>query len=376
MEFTISGRLRQRGAWMLRAAAAGFTGLIVWLAVRGVPSSPAGPLTVAALSALCGLRGAAELRRARRPFRLRADSFGLTLHDAELSWEQIDAVALEYRKSDEDSAPMRPKLVLWTVPGVSLPRKADNAYMPRIVEALGLTLDGRSRYTLLDTDDLDQPLSALGAALAEHGGARFETAPRSVRTPTPVPVSGPELRVPHLPEQVFTAPGKAGPWALLFLVLAPACTEPLVGSFFGQRHPVPLVFLGPLSAVAALSWWAALFLYARWRRPRRLAVGPSGIAARRAPGAEEVFLGWPQIAALTVGPHPSRSGAWLIAWPVPGTTLPPDTPVHLASGHQSCLLTPLDRLPGGPSAILPTLAPFAGERLSPPGASPTPNPSP
>lgn len=374
MEFTISGRLRRRGTRFLLAAGIGCAGLIGYLVALGMPSSPAGPLTALGLAALCAIRGAADLRRSRRPFRLRIDGFGMTLHDAELSWEQIDAVALRYRESSEDSAPRTPQLVLWTVPGVKLPRRSDPTHVAWFADALGDVLgdayrprrDERARYMLLDTDDLDQGVAALGAALAEHGGDRFETAPRSVRTPTPVTVTGPEHRVPGLPEQVFTAHGQAGPWALLCLVVALACSEPLAAAVAGQRGPVPVSLFGPVFAVAAFTWWATVHLYGRWRRPRRLAAGPHGLSGRPSPGAPEVRFGWDQVAALTAGPHPATSDAhtWLTVWPLPGTGLPPAAAVHLVDGHQSCPLAPLDRLPGGPAVILAAIHPFAGERLS------------
>lgn len=368
MEFTIRGRLRRRAAGLLCTAGAGIAGLAGWLAVRGTPSGLAGPLCVLGVAALCAVRGAAELRRSRRPFRLRVDGFGLTLHDAELSWEQVDAVALEYRRSGEDSGPAEPKLVLWTAPGVTLPRAAGRRHDAWFAAALGVLREERVRYTLLDTADLDQPLSALGAALAEHGGARFETAPRSVRTPTPVTVAGPERRVPGHPGQVFTAPGRPLPW-LFCLVAALACTEPLAGLLAGQPWPVPIALLGPDFAVSAAAWGAVARLYGRWRRPRRLSVGPEGLAARPSPGGPEVRFGWPQVAALTVGPHPAAPDAhtWLTVWPLPGTYLPPEASRHLVDGHQACPLVPLDRLPGGPAALVPAVRTFAGERLSAPG---------
>jgi hypothetical protein len=362
VEFTISGRLRRRGAGMLCASGAIVAGLVAWLAVRGMPGSPAGPLAAAGFALLAALRGTADLRRARKPFRLRIDAFGLTLHDAEVSWEQVDAVALEYRDTGEDSQPSKPRLVLWTAAGVRLPRPADRRYDAWFAEALGVLADQRVRYTLLDTGDLDQPLGALSAALAEYGGAHFETAPRSLREPVPVTVSGPEGG--QRPGQVFTVPGRALPWVLC-LVLALACTEPVAGAFLGQRAPVPIGLLGPDFAVAAGAWFFTVRLYARWRRPRRLAVGPEGLSARARPGGPEVHFGWPQVAALTVGPHPAAPDAhtWLTVWPLPGTDLPPTTPRHLVAGHLACPLTPLTPFP---PTLIPALHPFAGERLAPP----------
>lgn len=351
MEFTISRRVRRRGIGLLWAAGIGVAAVAGWLALRGT-RGVTGPLFVMGVAALCAARGGWELRRAGKPFRLRVDDFGLTLHDAELGWEQIDAVALRYREGGEDSTPQKPQLAVWTAPGVKLPRRADRTY------------DGRARYTLLDTEDLDQGLGDLTAALAAHGGARFETAPRSVRTPTPVTVSGPENRVPG-GEHVFQVRGHAGRWALLCAAAAVACTEPLAGLILGQRGPVPLEFLGPLFLPAFAAWWGTVRFLGRWRRPRQLTVGPGGIAAREAGGAE-VHFGWGQIAAITVGSRADHVDArpWLIVWPLPGVELP-SVQLQLVEGHRAHALIRLDRVPGGPAAVTPSLHAFAGERFGP-----------
>ncbi|WP_405771846.1 hypothetical protein OG539_42790 [Actinacidiphila glaucinigra] len=82
-------------------------------AVRPVPVHRFGP---------SALRGWYDLRKAKRPFRLRIDRFGITLHDAELAWEQIDAVSLWHVSNtgeniDEYIAPPKSRLTLWTAPG-------------------------------------------------------------------------------------------------------------------------------------------------------------------------------------------------------------------------------------------------------------------
>ncbi|MGW5354029.1 hypothetical protein ACWERV_26350 [Streptomyces sp. NPDC004031] len=351
MEFTIARRVRRRGIGMLCAAAAITAGLAAWL-ISSKGHSTAGPLVAAGAAALCAGRGLWELRRARRPFRLRVDAFGITLHDAELSWEQIDAVALRYTSAgDSESAPPKPHLTVWLAPGTKLPREPDRTY------------DGRVRYTLLDTDDLDQGLGQLTAALAEHGRARFETAPRTLRPPTPVTVAGPEHRVPG-GDRVFRAPGPPAALLLACLVLALGATAPLAAAATGRPHLVPLALLGPLVPVAALGWAGTFSCLSRRRRPRRFTVGPGGIAFRDY-GKAEIHFSWSEVAAVTVGPRAGSTDTrpWLIVWPLPGATLPTQT-LHLADGHLACPLTPLRTLPDAPAA-LPALHTFAGERFTP-----------
>ncbi|WP_031525745.1 hypothetical protein [Streptomyces sp. NRRL F-5123] len=353
MEFTISRRVRRRGAGMLCAAAVITAGLVAWL-ISGKGHGVGGPLVAAGAAALCAGRGLWELRRARQPFRLRVDAFGLTLHDAELSWEQIESVALRYTSAgDSESAPPRPHLTVWPAPGTKLPREPDR------------TWDGRVCHTLLDTDDLDQPLGQLAAALAEHGGARFETAPRAVRLPTPVTVAGPEHRVPG-GDHVFRTPGPPTALLLVCLVLALAGTTPFAAAATGRTDLVPLVLLGPLVPVAAVGWVGTFYWLSRRRRPPRLTVGPGGIAFRDY-GKAEVHFSWPEVAAITVGPRGGSTDTrpWLIVWPLPGASLPSHLTPHLADGHLACHLAPLHTLPGGPAA-LPAVHAFAGERFSGP----------
>ncbi|MFI0944290.1 hypothetical protein [Streptomyces sp. NPDC021020] len=353
MEFTIARRVRRRGAGMLCAAAVIAAGTAAWL-ISGKGHSAAGPLVAAGAAALCAGRGLWEVRRARRPFRLCVDAFGLTLHDAELSWEQIESVALRYTSAgDSESAPPKPHLTVWLAPGAKLPREPDR------------TWDGRVRHTLLDTDDLDQSLGQLTAALAEHGGARFETAPRAVRLPTPVTVAGPEHRVPG-GDHVFRTPGPPLALLLTSLVLALGATAPYAAAAAGHTDVVPLVLLGPLVPVAALGWVGTFHCLSRRRRPPRLTVGPGGIAFRDY-GKAEVHFSWPEVAALTIGPRAGSTDPrpWLIVWPLPGAALPAQT-LHLTDGHLACPLAPLPTLPGGPAA-LPTIRTFAGERFTPAG---------
>lgn len=438
MEFTISGRVRRRGLGYLAVALAGCVALGVWLALSDGDST-AGPAVAAAAIALCAWRGARELRRARQPFRLRVDEFGLTLHDAELSWEQIDAVALRYTSAGGDeSAPPKPRLTVWTAPGVSLPRRKPDrtpdllgvlgrlaaaraegsgprrlgegrpealgaAYGPRDAgggpqdagprtysaddsRPPGVTggaygtgdgsagprdpgpyrsAEGRRRYTLLDTDDLDQGLGELTAALAAYGGARFETAPRSVRTPTPVTVAGPERRVPG-GERVFRESGR------FYRLMAVFCGLVLLGALIpmafaaaGRVTGTGLVLLGPDVLLAGLAGCACAGSHRRSRRPRELRVGPEGISARER-GDQPVRFAWAEVAALTVGPRPGSSDGrpWLLVWPLPGTTLPARPTPQLSDGHLTVPLIALAAIPGGAEAALPQVIGFAGERFS------------
>lgn len=136
MEFTIHRRVRKNGLGLLWAGIAGTAGTVAWLIARGTGSGVVGPLLALGLSALALWDGRRELARLRDPFRLHIDAFGLTLHDAELSWAQVDAVALHYRQVASSDPPPRPALVLWPAAGVTLPRKPDRTH------------DGRVRYTM------------------------------------------------------------------------------------------------------------------------------------------------------------------------------------------------------------------------------------
>lgn len=208
MEFTVERTLRRRGRRWLTGGLVVIGAAVVWLVAS---RSATGPLTVGFLAGLAAWSGAKDLRRARRPFRLRVDAFGITLQDAELAWEQIDAVSLWHvpntGEDSETTTPPKPRLTLWTAPGVAFPRKPDRAR------------GDRPRYTLVDCEDLDQSVSELTAVLAEHGGAAFETAPRGVRPPIPVTVSGPELRVPG-GERQFVDGRRAGTWTLVWAALS------------------------------------------------------------------------------------------------------------------------------------------------------------
>ncbi|MFE0629257.1 hypothetical protein ACFW3D_20145 [Streptomyces sp. NPDC058864] len=359
MEFTVERTLGRRGrrwtAWGLVA----LTGAVVWL-LGSRSGELAGPGCVGGLAVVAVGRGVRDLRRVRRPFRLRIDGFGITLHDAELSWEQIDAAALWHESAaDSDTAPPEPRLMLWTAPGVTLPRRQDR------------TWDGRNRYTLVNCADLDQSVPQLTAALAEHGGARFETAPRAVRPPIPVTVEGPELGVPG-GERIFTADEGAGRRTAAWTVSALACTAVFASLTLylflrpeqidyeaGTGIPVTVTMLAAL-----VCWIQVHSSYVRWRKPLRLRIGATGIGMREVAGEERYFR-WSQIATVSVGgqSHGLDPRPCLTVWPLPGTHTH-DHPSHLSDGHRAYVLDRLDRLPGGAAAVVPVLRAYAGERYA------------
>ncbi|MFJ4851423.1 MULTISPECIES: hypothetical protein [unclassified Streptomyces] len=330
-------------------------GALVWLVVAvGGAGSVQVPLILMFLSLVATYRGWQDLRKADRPFRLRIDGFGITLHDAEVAWEQIDAVSLWHLPStgedSENLTPPKPRLTLWTVSGVTLPRRADR------------TWDGRSRYTLLDCEDLDQSVAEMSNALAANAGDRFETAPRAVRPPIPVSVSGPELSVPG-GERVFVDAQRSGIWALIWAAAAVICAysfwQLINGDFMG---PEAFGAFGPLGAMGCS--YLTFRSYRRWRKPLRLRIGPNGISMREVTEDEQHFP-WPEIAAVTVGKSEATSDKrpWLVVWPLPGTT-PGANPTYLVDGHQAFALVRLDRLPGGAEAVVPVLRAYAGERYA------------
>ncbi|MFF3563689.1 hypothetical protein ACFYXS_26935 [Streptomyces sp. NPDC002574] len=369
MEFTVERTLGRRG-WRSFIAGTIVTAVALGWLVAGTMrgrTTATGDLNsdlamlslVLFLSVVAALRGLYDLRKRRRPFRLRIDAFGITLHDAELAWEQIEAVSLWHRaNSGEDGTPHQPRLTLWTAADVKLARRTDH------------TFDGRTRYTLVDCKDLDQSVTELTSALAEHAGDRFETAPRAMRPPIPVTVSGPERNVPG-GEQVFVDRRQAGTWTLVWATAAVILSY----SFWELVHshaagPVSLTVTCLVGAVVC--WPLAGRSLVRWRTPLRLRIGPSGIGMREV-SEEERYFTWAQIAAVTVGrrfPHVEEPQPWLVVWPLPGTnpSVPGVEPVlpgpYHVDGHKAYALVRLDRLPGGPEAIVPVIRAYAGERYA------------
>lgn len=349
VEFTVERTLRRRGRRWVAGGVVAVVGALVWLALS---RQAGGPAVVGLLALAVVYAGAKDLGKARLPFRLRVDGFGITLHDAELAWEQIDAVSLWHLpntgENSDTTTPPKPRLTLWPAAGVTLPRKPDR------------TLESRLRYTIVDCEDLDQSVSALTTVLAEHGGAAFETAPRAVRPPIPVTVSG--LRVPG-GEREFVDRRRAGTWALMWgaltVVLGYTFWELVHGRAVG---PEPFTALGPLGAIGCA--YLAARSYRRWRKPLRLRVGPAGVGMRDVT-REESFFPWQDIAAITVGRPPTSTDPrpWLVVWPLPGTR-PHDNPTYLADGHKAFALVRLDRLPGGADAVVPVVRAFAGERYA------------
>ncbi|MFD3454763.1 hypothetical protein ACFWVC_21620 [Streptomyces sp. NPDC058691] len=358
MEFTVERSLRRRGTWWMGWGLVALTGALVWL-IGSLGGDVSGPAGVAAVSAWAVWHGWRELHKARRPFRLRIDRYGITLHDAALSWEQIDAVALWHAAVDSDTTPPAPRLVLWTAPGVMLPRKQERTY------------DGRNRYTLVDCADLDQGVPQLTAALADHAGARFETAPRAVRLPIPVTVAGPESSFPG-GERTFTADEGAGRRMAVWTMLALLCSAVFTSLYvYLLSHPekadyeagtgIPLTVL---VLAAVVFWIQARSSYVRWRKPLRLRIGAAGIGMREVAGEERYFQ-WAHIADVTVRRQPLSPGLQprLTVWPLPGTHAG-DHPSHLSDGHRAYVLDRLDRLPGGMEAVVPVLRAYAGERYA------------
>lgn len=368
VEFTVGRRLVRRARTTLAVAGAGVLVGLAWL-VAGRGGGLGGPLFAVGLSLLGLWGGWRELARSREPFRLRVDDFGITLHDAELSWEQIDAVALHYPPRSDDESQPPPLLVLWPASGVALPRRPDRGQGALSAMITGGPAQVRHRYTLVRTHDLDQSVTDLAGALARHGGARFETAPRAVRTPTPLSVAGPERRTVK-PEVVVTPapPGPArtarGVAAVGLLVLGVVLLLPVADLVTSSELPFSPALFGPWFAVTAATWWLGVYTFRRWRRPLRLRVGPDGLGVREV-ASQEFWVPWDAVAAVTVGPAPGTTDArlWLIVWPVPGAALARDGS-HVVDGHVAHVLVRLDRLPGGAQDIGPLVQSFAGERFS------------
>ncbi|MEW2521374.1 hypothetical protein [Actinacidiphila alni] len=369
MEFSRSGRLRGSGRRWVAGGTLTAAGAVVWAVLtRGESRQTAFIcLGMAALAVLAGFR---SLRKARLPFRLRIDEYGVTLHDTRLDWGQIEGVGLRYGPADADSAPPAPELVVYPAAGVVL------TGTPRRYVA------GRTAYLLIDGAEVDQGLGALIDALKRYAGPRFEGAPRQYR-----PAAAPGAPGPLVPGfgPVSDAAGPFGPVdagpAVAGRTFAPRRTAggPLLAALAGCALGAfatyrmisggPLsgaqqaLVLGPLFAVGGL--YGSFWLFRRWLRPLRLRIGPDGIAMRDFAATELVF-GWNRIAAVTVGPRPSGTGGrpWLLVWPVPGESFPlPRTDV--VDGHETYALVELRRL-RDPADVEPVTRHFAGRRYAEP----------
>nr|WTB28918.1 hypothetical protein OG781_04720 [Streptomyces sp. NBC_00830] len=354
MEFTVSRRIRRRGRRFLGAGIAGAAAYAAWFTVNGAPDHPTDPLLGLFATALCLLLGVWEFTRLRKPFRLVIDAFGVTTHDATLSWAQIDAVALHYPEavSGEDGTYYpAPLLMLRPAAGVTLPRKPERTH------------DGRVIYTLVDTRRLDQRISDLADILARYGGARFETAPRSVRPPAPLIVADPAWSVPG-GERVFSGGKGTGTRFLTRLGVTCVLSVPDVVLVVTKPDDTYALFWGSWFLGTLVAWGMTIQAFRRWRRPLRLRIGPGGIGMREF-ATSEFYIPWSKIAAVTVRAHPGhpKRSNWLTVWPVPGANLR-QARTHLLDGHQAYDLVRLDRLPGGEDAVIPVLQAYAGERFS------------
>ncbi|MFJ8046225.1 hypothetical protein ACIRBX_37530 [Kitasatospora sp. NPDC096147] len=157
MEFERAGRLRRRGGRVLAFAVAVLLADGAWVVQAG--PGDAGQYALLGVGLLAAVFAVSQLREAARPFRLRVDEHGIALHDRELSWAEITAVALEYPEAVEDyegtgRAYPDPLLVLWPVPGVALDAEPAGAR------------GGHPGYAVTRCTDLTPGVAELSAALA------------------------------------------------------------------------------------------------------------------------------------------------------------------------------------------------------------------
>ncbi|MFE6866122.1 hypothetical protein ACFVFS_06165 [Kitasatospora sp. NPDC057692] len=347
MEFTIRRTIRRRARFRILCSLAVVTGTAAWTLVTGSPPGTA-PLLALALLASAGLIGLRDLARLGKPFRLRIDDGGITLHDARLPWHHVESAVLFHPpitdrtprgQDDAPPVPPKPRLVLTLVPGVALPRRPDTSGS-----------GGRS-YTVLNCEDLDQPIPDLADALRRHAGPRLESAPPGVLPAGPVDVVDPRRGGP---ERLFTAGRKA--WRRSFLLLVAATAVAV---------PVTVVLGPPLWPILTLVETYLVFqTVLHWRRPLRLRVGPAGIGVREATG-HEVFLRWEQFSAVTCGGVPGRADRlpWLAVYSAPGAELGIDRS-HTVDGHQIYALVRLDRLPDRGRGVPDAIRAFAADRYA------------
>ncbi|QKW18157.1 hypothetical protein HUT16_02940 [Kitasatospora sp. NA04385] len=352
MEFTISGRIRRRGLRLVGWSAPGVLGAAAW-AVPTTGSSRRFALILLVLCAGLLVRGVLELRRLRKPFRLRLDDFGVTLHDAELPWHDVESIALWHppkSAEDDDSSAPPPRLVVRLAPGAELPRRPGRgAADPR-------------EHTLLDSADLDQPLNELVQALREFAGHRFETAPRDVLPPVPRDAHDPRLGGA---ERVFTdTRGATTPRLIATFTATAVCAVPLALGLAGSGTVGPGAFTGLWALFTCLFGWLAGRAAHQHLRPLRLRIGPDGIGVRE-PATAEVFARWNDVAAVTTGrlPHTVETHPHLVVYAVPGGALP--FPHHFIDrGHRGYVLLRLDHLPDRGRDVPAALRAFVPDRYS------------
>ncbi|SNT44530.1 hypothetical protein [Actinacidiphila glaucinigra] len=353
MEFTAGRRIRQTGRRFLGVAGVGLAAMAAWFVAEGRPDHLTDLAFPVLACALCMLLGVVQFARLRKPFRLVVDDFGVTTYDGALSWAQIEAIALRYPEpvyGEDGTSYPAPLLTLRPVAGVTLPRKPDP------------TRDGRLRYTLLDTDKLDQGISELTDALAYYGGERFETVPLSVRPPAPPVVADAAWNVPG-GECVFLGREPNGARFLTRLGVACVLTVPA-----GVVAATSAGHFGTFWALwgwgTVIAWGMTIHSFRRWRRPLRLRIGPGGIGMREY-ATSEFYVPWSKIAAVVFETRPgtSKQTVQLTLLPLPGADLGRDR-THLIDGHQAYTLVRLDRLHDGEHAVAPALETYAGERFS------------
>ncbi|MFF4903175.1 hypothetical protein [Streptomyces sp. NPDC001068] len=342
----------------------------LWLVVR----HGAGWRTLApfvCVFALVGLVGLLHLRELRKPFRLVIDAWGgaAARRGTELGTDRADRAGLSAGGSPEggpgEDGPPPPRLVLWPVPGAELPRKADR------------TDDGRRRYTLIDTDDMDQPLPQLVDTIGRFRGSRVKRLPAGLLpdggsgTAGTAPGAGAREGVAGAagpaPLTALRRPGeftaRAGNAARLTAGLASAVVLTLlaVASFRGGGPSVPEPFIAVAPLGALVAWWYSGRSFRRWVRPRRLLVGPEGLTAREAGGTDTVY-DWPGIAAVTVGNRPADWHPWLLVWAEPGRGFARERS-YVVDGQEVYGVIRLDRLPGGTEAVVPAVREWSAGRF-------------
>ncbi|MGW1545146.1 hypothetical protein ACWCPM_33895 [Streptomyces sp. NPDC002309] len=189
--------------------------------------------------------------------------------------------------------------------------------------------DDRRRCTLVDCADLDQSLSALTEALAEYGGARFETAPREGRAPIPVTVSGAEPGVPDGERSFVTRRGegvRTAVWATL------GCGSVLSLAKVDDGYAVGHEAWFSVSVFGVIGFWIlAIRSWRRRLRPLRLRVGHTGIGMREVTRAE-LRISWTEDRGRHGGTSPGRLRHRPLAGrrPLPGADLPVHPPTSWA----------------------------------------------